>query len=153
MGSYGARIFIPPYANPIRPFADPLVWREMQWYGAHMANLEEQAGLSGILNYGQYSGWGHFGWHWITPFHNIAGMLSESASAKLATPLYISHDELVNGANARNYQSAEASTIFPDPGQAGGGTCATSSTGRRPPPGVCWISRRATARWWSGTPT
>ncbi len=73
MGSYGARIFYPPYAEPIRPLADPLVWRESEWYGAEMANKSEEAGLSGVMNDGQYSGWGHFGFHWITPFHNIAG--------------------------------------------------------------------------------
>ena len=47
------------------------------------------------MNDGQYSGWGHFGFHWITPFHNIAGMLTESASARLATPLYIDPSQLV----------------------------------------------------------
>ena len=29
MGAYGARIYVPPYAEPIRPEGDPLVWREM----------------------------------------------------------------------------------------------------------------------------
>ena len=94
MGSYGARIFFPPYAEPVRPLADPLVWREMAWYGAQMANKAEEAGLSGVMNDGQYSGWGHFGFHWITPFHNITGMLTESASAKLASPLYIDPSQL-----------------------------------------------------------
>jgi hypothetical protein len=37
MGAYTARIYLPPYAEPIRPGGDPLVWREMAWYGAHMA--------------------------------------------------------------------------------------------------------------------
>ena len=84
MGSYGARIYVPPYAEPVRPGADPLVWRELSWYGAHIAYKEEEAGLSGVVNSAIYSGWGHFGFHWITPFHNIAGMLTESASARLA---------------------------------------------------------------------
>ena len=91
---YGARIYVPPYADPIRPMADPLVWRELSWYGAHIAYKEEEAGLSGVLNDAEYSGWGHFGFHWITPFHNIAGMLTESASAKLATPIFIHPDQL-----------------------------------------------------------
>src|SRR5450432_72709 len=81
MGSNGARIFLPPYAEPMRPFADPILWRELSWYGAHMAYKEEEANLSGAINDAIYSGWGHFGFHWITPFHNIAGMLTESAPA------------------------------------------------------------------------
>jgi hypothetical protein len=56
MGSYGARIYVPPYAEPVRPLADPLVWREMSWYGAHIAYKEEEAGLSGVINMSQYSG-------------------------------------------------------------------------------------------------
>ena len=117
MGSYGARIFLPPYAEPIRPLSDPLIWREHSWFGAHMAYKEEEAGLSGIINMAQYSGWGHFGFHWITPFHNIAGMLTESASAKLATPLYIHPDQLEGG--ARGLPAYEAQTTFPNPWPGG----------------------------------
>ena len=117
MGSYGARIYVPPYAEPVRPHADPLIWRELSWYGAHIAYKEEEAGLSGILNMAQYSGWGHFGFHWITPFHNIAGMLTESASAKLATPIYIHPDQLRGG--ARGLPDYEEQTTFPNPWPGG----------------------------------
>jgi hypothetical protein len=117
MGSNGARIYVPPYAEPIRPLADPLIWREMSWFGAHIAYKEEEAGLSGVLNMGQYSGWGHFGFHWMTPFHNIAGMLTESASARLASPIYIHPDQLRGG--ARNLPTYEAETVFPDPWPGG----------------------------------
>ena len=117
MGSYGARIYLPPYAEPVRPMADPLVWRELSWFGAHQAYKEEEAGLSGIINGAVYSGWGHFGFHWITPFHNIVGMLTESASAKLATPLFIHPEQLQGG--ARNLPKYEEETIFPDPWPGG----------------------------------
>jgi len=117
MGSYGARIYVPPYAEPIRPLADPLIWREHSWYGAHIAYKEEEADLSGVINMSQYSGWGHFGFHWITPFHNIAGMLTESASARLATPLYIHPDQLSGG--ARGLPEYEAQTTFPHPWPGG----------------------------------
>jgi len=117
MGSYGARLYVPPYAEPIRPHADPLVWREMSWYGAHIAYKEEEAGLSGIINMAQFSGWGHFGFHWITPFHNIAGMLTESASARLATPIYIHPDQLRGG--TRGLPAYEPQTTFPNPWPGG----------------------------------
>ena len=117
MGPNQARIFLPPYAEPIRPMADPIVWRELAWYGAQMADKEEEAGLSGVINNAVYSGWGHFGFHWITPFHNIAGMLTESAAAKLASPLYLDPDELRGG--ARNMPTYDAETIFPNPWPGG----------------------------------
>src|SRR5580693_4785260 len=109
MGANGARIFLPPYADPMRPYADPLLWRELSWYGAEMAAKEEEADLSGAINYAIYSGWGHFGFHWITPFHNIAGMLTESAAARLATPLYMHPDELRG--STRNLENYQAETI------------------------------------------
>lgn len=117
MGSYGARIYLPPYAEPVRPYADPLVWRELSWYGAHMAYKEEEGGESGVFNMGEYSGWGHFGFHWITPFHNIAGMLTESASARIATPMFIHPEQLQGG--VRNMPKYEEETVFPNPWPGG----------------------------------
>jgi hypothetical protein len=117
MGSYGARIFVPPYCDPIRPYADPLVWRELSWYGAHIAYKLEEDGFQGVLNAAQYAGWGHFGWHWITPFHNIAGMLTESATANYATPVYVHPEQLK--ANARMFPEYEAQSTFPNPWPGG----------------------------------
>ena len=117
MGAYGARIYVPPYAEPIRPEGDPLVWREMSWYGAHIAYKEEEAGKQGVVNAAIYSGWGHFGFHWITPFHNIAGMLTESASARLATPLFLHPDQLQG--SRRGLPEYEEQTSFPNPWPGG----------------------------------
>lgn len=117
MGAYGARMYVPPYAEPIRPDGDPLVWREMSWYGAHIAYKEEENNKAGIVNAAIYSGWGHFGFHWITPFHNIAGMLTESASARLATPLYVHPDQLQG--NIHGMPEYEAQTSFPNPWTGG----------------------------------
>jgi len=117
MGSYGARLYIPPYCDPIRPYANPLIWRELSWYGAHMAYKLEEAGKTGILNDAQFPGWGHFGWHWITPFHNIAGMLTESASVRLASPLYIHPEQLRGG--GRQFPKYQAQTTFPNPWEGG----------------------------------
>ena len=117
MGSYGARLYVPPYCEPIRPYADPLIWREHSWYGAHIAYKLEENGKIGIINAAQFSGWGHFGWHWITPFHNIAGMLTESASAKLATPIYIHPEQLRGG--GRQFPEYKAQTTFPHPWPGG----------------------------------
>ncbi|NQU88219.1 MAG: peptidase M14 family protein [Mariniphaga sp.] len=117
MGSYGARFYVPPYCDPIRPYADPLVWREMSWYGAHIAYKLEEKGFQGILNAAQFSGWGHFGWHWITPFHNIAGMLTESAGVNLASPIYVHPEQL--RANARMFPEYEAQSTFPNPWPGG----------------------------------
>lgn len=111
MGQTGARLVIPPYAEPIRPNGDPLVWREMSWFGGRMGTKLEAAGKTGVIGSAVYSGWGHMGFHWITPFHNIAGMLTESASARLATPLYLHPDQLRGG--QRNMPTYESQVSMP----------------------------------------
>ncbi|MBS3818916.1 peptidase M14 family protein [bacterium] len=117
MGSYGARFYVPPYCDPIRPHADPLIWRELSWYGAHIAYKLEENGKTGIINDAIFPGWGHFGWHWITPFHNIAGMLTESASTRLATPMYIHPEQLEGG--SRQFPEYKAQSTFPHPWPGG----------------------------------
>jgi hypothetical protein len=94
-----------------------LVWRELSWYGAHIAYRLEEEGFKGILNAAQFSGWGHFGWHWITIFHNIAGMLTESAGVKYATPVYIHPEQLK--ADTRLFPDYEAQSTFPNPWPGG----------------------------------
>ena len=118
MGSYGARLYVPPYCEPIHPHADPLIWREHNWYGAHMAYRLEEAGKTGIINGAQFLAWGHLGFHWITIYHNIAGTLTESASAKLATPLYI-HPSQLRGDRRGTLPTYDPQTNFPHPWPGG----------------------------------
>ena len=117
MGSYGARLYVAPYCEPIHPYADPLIWREHSWYGAHMAYRLEEEGKTGILNAAQFLAWGHLGFHWIGNYHNIASMLTESASAKLATPIYIHEDQLRGDRRGpiRGFPHYKPQTNFPHP--------------------------------------
>lgn len=118
MGSYGARLFLVPYCEPIHPYADPLTWREESWYGAHMAYKLEENEKYGIFNAGQYPGWAHMGFHWLAAYHNTPSMLTESASAKLATPLFI-HPSQLEGASKKTMPKYEAQTNFPHPWEGG----------------------------------
>jgi len=118
MGSYGPRLYIAPYCEPMHPYADPLVWREESWYGAHMAYKLEEEGKTGILNAGQFPGWAHMGFHWLAAYHNTPSMLTESANAKLASPLYIHPDQL-QGADKKTMPEYEPQTNFPHPWPGG----------------------------------
>ena len=124
MGSYGARLFVVPYSDPIHPHGDPLVWRELSWYGAHMAYKLEEADKTGIVNGAIFSGWAHMGFHWIGIYHNIPSMLTESASAKLATPLFIHPEQLkankpMSMVGNRMFPNNNPSTLFPHPWEGG----------------------------------
>jgi hypothetical protein len=119
MGNNGPRFYVPPYSEPIRPKGDPLVWREMDWYGAHVAYSLEQKGHSGVSNDVIFSGWGHFGWHWITPFHNTAGMLTEAArTGRLATPTYF-HPDQMEGSPNRSFPYHGEQISYPNPWEGG----------------------------------
>ncbi len=125
MGSYGARLYVAPYSDPIHPYGDPLAWRELQWYGSHMAYKLEEEGKQGIVNAAIFSGWAHLGYHWISIYHNIPSMLTESASAKLATPLYIHPEQLKaetktsSLVGTRMLPRYKETTNFPDPWPGG----------------------------------
>ncbi|UCH57140.1 MAG: peptidase M14 family protein [Candidatus Bathyarchaeota archaeon] len=94
MGSYGARFYIPPFTNPIDPNVDPLIWTEQQLYGGMMATMLEAAGKTGVESAATYPGEFMPTFNYIPCWHNICGMLTESASAKLATPHYVHHHQL-----------------------------------------------------------
>ena len=118
MGSYGARYYVAPYRDPVRPYADPLIWREVAWYGAHMAYKLEENGKPGVLSGAQFPAWGHLGYHRLTLHHNIAGMLTESASANLASPKYIEPSQLT-GSGEKSFPAYQAQTNFPNPWPGG----------------------------------
>lgn len=103
-GSSGARFYIPPYLDPIHPNVDPLIWREHQLYGAHMAVALDNAGKSGIESGAPFTGWWQASFHMSTNYHNITGMLTESASAKWADPVYILPDQLTGTRGRPGYK-------------------------------------------------
>ena len=130
MGCYGARLWICPYSEPLHPHGDPLVWREISWYGAHMAYKLEEAGKTGVLNASLFPAWSHLGFHWMGNYHNIASMLTESAHAKLATPMYIHRNQLKGeddrkqlldegGNTLRAFPHYKPQTNFPHPWEGG----------------------------------
>ena len=96
-GTDGPRMFIPPFADPLDPTVHPLIWREANLIGSNMAFRLEQRNKSGLI-YG-YSfdaywlgGTRNTGW-----WKNITGLLLETASAHIATPISIEPTELRGG--------------------------------------------------------
>ncbi len=93
-GSNGARLFIPPMMDPPLPYVQPLVWRTLNLMGTAMAYDLQQAGKSGIVNGRSYTAW-YIGAGDDTPWlHNVVGILSEAASVRLASPIFIESNEI-----------------------------------------------------------
>ncbi|MFH1176393.1 MAG: M14 family zinc carboxypeptidase, partial [Acidobacteriota bacterium] len=94
MQSNGPRQFVPPFAEPIAPNVHPLIWRMTSLIGSWMSLRLEEAGKAGVV-----SGW-KFDGNWIGGtrntgwWKNVFGLLTETASAALATPLEVDENEL-----------------------------------------------------------
>lgn len=85
MDSTRARIFVPPYKRPANPNVDPLVWSQIDILAQAMSATLYEAGKTGIIWGDQYSGFWQ-GANNTTPWwHNIVSLLTETASAGLAT--------------------------------------------------------------------
>ena len=117
MGTDGPRMFIPPFADPVDPDVHPLIWREVNLIGSNMALRLEQAGKSGLI-YG-YS----FDAYWIGGtrntgwWKNITGLLLETASARVASPVYIEPSELRGG--TKGLIDYQATVNHPNPWKGG----------------------------------
>jgi hypothetical protein len=97
MGATSPRIFVPPFSDPVSTEIHPLVWRDVNLIGALMAMRLEQAGKSGVIygySYDAYWPGGTMNTAW---WKNVAGLLTEVASVRLATPLQVAPGEMSGG--------------------------------------------------------
>jgi len=94
MGSYGARFFISPEMDPIYPDVDPITWREAQFLGTYAATRLEMEGIRGVETGAPFTPDFVSAFQTIAYFMNIVGILTESASVRIATPMYIHPHQL-----------------------------------------------------------
>ena len=96
-GSDGTRIFIPPYMDPIEPNIDPIIAAGVAQMGKSMTWRLTMDGLTGVANNTSYDAW--------TParayqhYHGAIRILTETASARIASPIVVAFDSLRAGYN------------------------------------------------------
>jgi Predicted carboxypeptidase len=78
---YPARIFVPPYAEPMNPNIPPMVMRGIHLVGAAMHSRFEAEGKSGVVSEKTFSTWWNGGMRTTPYFHNVIGILTETAHA------------------------------------------------------------------------
>lgn len=92
MGPTAARIWVPPYLDPIEPNVDPLIAQMANMVGMTIAADLTAAGRKGVAVNAMYDLW--------TParhyqsFHGGMRILSESASVRIASPVTVRADQL-----------------------------------------------------------
>jgi hypothetical protein len=94
MGSTGPRIFMPPYADPVAKNINPMVFRGTNLIGTTMAYRLEEQKKSGVIYGAMYDAYWPGGTKNTAWFKNVVGLLTEVASARLATPINVSPTEL-----------------------------------------------------------
>ena len=92
MGSTGARLFVPPFGDPIDPNIDPVLQSQIAFLGTSMLNELTTEGKRGVICSTGYDLW--------TParhyqcYHGGVRILSEAASVRIATPIEVSPSEM-----------------------------------------------------------
>ena len=86
-GSQGARIFVMPATDPINPNVHPLIYRWNGIFGQSQAAALEAAGKEGIIYNSTYTNFWQGAMAWSGWWHNQVGLLTEVASARIASPI------------------------------------------------------------------
>lgn len=93
MGYTGPRYFVPPNHDPIAENIDAGIWNWSGIFGSNIIKDLTREGLSGVSQHYLFDDY----WPGSTEtciWKNVIGFLTEAASAKYATPIYIESNEL-----------------------------------------------------------
>ena len=115
MGPTAARIWVPPFMDPIEPNVDPLIIQQANLLGATMAADLTASGRQGVAVNAMYDFW--------TParhyqsYHGGIRILTESASVRIATPVTVKADQL--STTSQGYSARQRSWNHIEPWQGG----------------------------------
>ncbi|MFP4024492.1 MAG: M14 family zinc carboxypeptidase [Thiohalospira sp.] len=93
MGSTGPRYFVSPPHDPIAENVDAGIWNWMKIFGSRTVTKMTEEGLKGVSQNYLFDDY----WPGATEtciWKNVVGMLTEAASVKYATPIYVEPTEL-----------------------------------------------------------
>jgi len=115
-GAFGSRLFLPPYMQPVEPNVPKQIVEGFTELGSYMAKEMRSAGFQGITTNSTYDAW--------TParayshYHGGVRILSETASARIASPRTVKFEELRargdsgEGVNSPGYDPKVESETF-----------------------------------------
>ena len=107
-GPNAGRIFVPPYMDPVEPNIDPILTAGTTSLGSAMSWRLIADGLTGVATNASYDQWSPARQYSLN--HRGVRILTETASARLATPIELPFDRL---GTARGYDAKVTSWNFP----------------------------------------
>jgi Zinc carboxypeptidase len=114
-GSFASRMFVPPWLNPIDPNVDATLAQEGNYLGLAMAADLTAAGKKGVVTNALYDFWAPA--RQYIAYHGGIRILSEAASASLATPLTLRPDQIQT--TGLGYNPRERSWNYLEPWEGG----------------------------------
>lgn len=115
-GSNGMRLTVPPHIDPINQNVDVRIVRGINLVGQRMSWALQQAGKTGVGDGITYDLWWNGGARSTPTRHNMIGLLTEAASARIATPITLTAEEVT--ANPRGLKN-EPRVNYPSPWKGG----------------------------------
>ncbi len=117
MGSTGPRMFVPPQTDPLNEEVHSLVFRQADVLGTNMSFRLEEADKTGVGHNMIFDSYWPGGTRNTAWWKNVTGLLTEVASARIATPIYVDPGELRGG--GKGFPEYGRRSNFPSPWPGG----------------------------------
>jgi hypothetical protein len=114
---FPARIFVPPFEDPVNPLIPPLVVRGINTVGDAITRRLEQEGKTGAVSRVQFDAWWNGGMRTAPYFHNMIGILTETAHASASPATY--DVKQFPAAFPNGVSTSTPSTYYPSPYRGG----------------------------------
>ena len=110
MGGEGERFFIAPFIDPINPNIPPIINQQQLLIGGHVVTDLTMAGKRGVVHQSIFDNWWHGDHSAASHRHNQTGILTETASVRIASPIFVERGDL---------DPKEPTVRFPEPWPGG----------------------------------
>jgi len=117
MGSTGPRMFVPPQTDPLDPEVHSLVFRMADGIGTNMSRRLEENDKTGVGHNMIFDSYWPGGTRNTAWWKNVTGLLTEVASARIATPIFVDPGELRGG--GKGFPEYGRRSNFPSPWAGG----------------------------------
>jgi len=115
---FPARIFVPPFDDPMNPNIPPLVMRGVNLVGDSMTRRLDQEGKRGAISRIGFDTWWNGGMRTAPYFHNMVGILTETGHAS-ATPATYDAKAFPKTFPNTTIPTLEPTTYYPSPYMGG----------------------------------
>jgi len=115
---FPARIFVPPFADPMNPNIPPQVMRGIHVVGDAITARLEREGKVGAVSRSRFDTWWNGGMRTAPYFHNMVGILTETALWRYATPHRYDPEKLPK-AFRDGTPADRPTTFYPSPWKGG----------------------------------